>query len=119
QGRQLFDECGSRVLIPPVPVGLVEGIGVVVAALGPPQLVASQEHRHSLRQQQGGGQGVGAAPADLGDRRIVGRPLRAGVPGAVVVVAVAVALSVGFVVLVVVGDQVLHGEAVVGGDEVH
>ena len=45
-------------------------------------------------------------------------PLDAAVPGAVVVGAVAVALEVGLVVLLVVGDEVGQREAVVRGDEV-
>src|SRR4029077_6595810 len=40
------------------------------------------------------------------------------VPAPVVVRAVAILLAVGFVVLVVVGDDVVQGEAVVAGDEV-
>ena len=50
--------------------------------------------------------------------RIVRRSLDTAVPGAVVVLAVGVALAVGVVVLVVVGDQVRQREPVVRGDEV-
>ncbi len=50
--------------------------------------------------------------------RVVGRALDAAVPGAVVVRAVPVVLTVGVVVLVVVGHQVVEREAVVRGDEV-
>ena len=49
---------------------------------------------------------------------IVGLALDAVVPGPVVVGPVAVALLVGLVVLLVVGDEVAQREAVVGGDEV-
>ncbi len=49
---------------------------------------------------------------------VVGRPFDAAVPRQVVVVAVAVVLAVGLVVLLVVGNQVLQREAVVRGDEV-
>ena len=49
---------------------------------------------------------------------VVGRPLHAVVPRAVVVVAVAVLLAVRLVVLLVVRDEVGQGEAVVAGDEV-
>ena len=51
------------------------------------------------------------------DLRVVGLPLDAVVPGAVVVRPVAVVLEVGGVVLLVVGDEVAQGEAV-RGDEV-
>src|SRR4029077_14577107 len=56
-----------------------------------------------------------AQRADLG---VVGRALGAAVPGIVVIGTVAVFLAVGLVVLLVIADQVLQGEAVVAGDEV-
>ena len=56
--------------------------------------------------------------AQRDDLGVVGRPLDAAVPRAVVVGAVAVVLEVGLVVLLVVGDEVGEREAVVGGDEV-
>ena len=56
-----------------------------------------------------------AQPLDL---RVVGRSLDAAVPAQVLVVAVAVRLAVGLVVLRVVRDQVVEREAVVTGHEV-
>src|SRR6516225_10361213 len=50
--------------------------------------------------------------------RVIGGTLVPAVPREVGVVAVPVAFAVGPVVLVIVGDQVLQGEPVVGGDEV-
>src|SRR4029450_8699137 len=58
------------------------------------------------------------ALAQVPDLEVVGGPLDPAVPGAVVLRAVPVALAVGLVVLVVVADQVIQGEAVVAGDEV-
>src|SRR5690554_3982977 len=49
---------------------------------------------------------------------IIGGTFDAVVPGVVLVDAIAVALVVGLVVLVVVGNEVLQREAVVRGDEV-
>ena len=104
---------------PVEPVELVVlAVGVVVALLAAPELVAREQHRRALRQQQGGEEVAPLARAQLEDRRVVGRALDAAVPGQVVVVAVAVVLAVGLVVLVVVGHQVGEREAVVGGDEV-
>src|SRR4029077_7160261 len=69
--------------------------------------------------QQQGGQEVALLPGPQGqDGRVVGGAFDAAVPGPVVVAAVPVVLAVGLVVLVVVGDQVLQGEAVMCGDEV-
>src|SRR6202022_4511511 len=69
-------------------------------------------------EEQGGQERALAARAQLLDARILGLPFDATVPRVVVVGAVLVVLAVGLVVLVVVGDQVAQGEAIVGGDEV-
>ena len=110
------------VLLIEVPVDpgdlVVLTVGVVVASLGPAQLISVADHGHALTEQDGGQEVAGLAMTQLGDRRVVGGPFGAAVPGAVVVAAVGVALEVGLVVLLVVGDQVVHREAVVGGDEV-
>src|SRR5207245_70318 len=49
---------------------------------------------------------------------VVGLPLHPAVPRPVVVAAILVAFPVGLVVLLVVGDEVTQGEAVMCGDEV-
>ena len=101
------------------PGGLVVlAVGVVVAALGTPALVARGDHRHAVGQAQGRHH-VGRLPTAYGDEgRVVGLALDPVVPRAVVVGAVAVVLAVGLVVLVLVGHEVAQGEAVVGRDEV-
>ena len=123
-GAQLGDRRGEldERLVGPVPVDpadlAVLGVGVVVAVLGAAELVAVQQHRHALAEQQGGDEVAllaGARPEDL---RVLGRALDAVVPRAVVALAVVVVLAVGVVVLLVVGHQVAQREAVVGGDEV-
>jgi hypothetical protein len=83
-----------------------------------PELVAAEQHRHALREKQRGQEVALLAFAQREDLRIVGRPLDAAVPAAVVVGAVAAVLAVGLVVLLVVGDEVAQREAVVRGDEV-
>src|SRR5208282_3481324 len=93
--------------------------GVVVAPLGASHLVAREQHRDSLRQQQRG-QEVALLPGPQREHGlVVGGTFGAAVPGPVVIAAVPAVLAVGLVVLVVVGDQVGQGEAVVAGDEVH
>jgi hypothetical protein len=93
-------------------------VGVVVPPLRAPHLVAAADHRHPLREEEGGDQ---VAPLPLPraqDVRPVGGPLHPEVVGEVVVVAVVVVLAVGLVVLVVVRHQVVQREAVVRDDEV-
>src|SRR5216683_7417715 len=84
---------------------------VVVPALGPAQLIAAEQHRHAEREQQGGQHRAGLPGAQRQHLRVYGGALCAAVPGAVVVGAVPVGLSVGLVVLAVVGHQVPEREA--------
>ena len=92
--------------------------GVVIAPLGAEELVAAQDHRHALREQQGGDEVAGLAAAQCQDLGVSRRPLDAAVPAPVGVGAVTIALAVGLVVLLVVGDEVGQRKAVVAGDEV-
>src|SRR6516225_3314061 len=97
---------------------VVLAVGVVVAGLGPADLVTTKDHRYSLRDEQGGQQVANLPPAKGEDARVVGRAFNAAVPRAVVVAAVPVGLAVCVVVFDVVRHQVGEGEAVMGGDEV-
>ena len=67
--------------------------GVVVAALRAAELVAAEQHRHALREEQRGQEVALLARAQRVDLRVVGLALDAAVPGAVVVGAVAVVLA--------------------------
>ncbi len=104
---------------PVVPGDLVVlAVGVVVAALGTPGLIAAEQHRDTLREQQRG-QEIALLPAAQRQHPLVVRvALGAAVPGPVVALSVRPVLAVGLVVLFVVGDQVAQGEAIVGSDEV-
>ena len=105
--------------VPVDPADLVVlGVDVVVPLLGAADLVAVGQHRHPLREEEGGHEIALGLLARGDDLRVVGRPLDAVVPRHVVVVTVPVVLAVGLVVLLVVADQIVQGEAVVGGDEV-
>ena len=109
QRDHLADE-GLQLLVDAVPVepgqlGVLTP-GVVVALLAAAELVAAEQHRHALGEQQRGQEVALLAGPQRVDLRIVGVALDAAVPGAVVVGAVLVVLQVGLVVLLVVGDQV-------------
>ena len=93
-------------------------IGIVVAALRIADLVAGKQHRDALREHQRRNEVALLLLAQREDALVLGGTLGAAVPRAVVVVAVAVVLAIGLVVLVVVGNEVLEREAVMGGDEV-
>src|SRR6266496_893988 len=97
---------------------MIARVNSIRAARAAGELVAGGQHRHAGGEQHAD-QEVALLPLPQGDHLgVVGRPLGAAVPGAVVVAAVAVVLAVGLVVLLVVADQVVEGEAVVSGDEV-
>jgi hypothetical protein len=82
------------------------------------ELVARQQHRRAVREQQRRHQVAHVAAAQGEDRLVVGRALDAEVDRQVVAVAVAIVLAVGLVVTLLVGGEVGEGEAVMGGDEV-
>ncbi len=97
---------------------VILAIGVVVAALGVADLVAGEQHRHPQRQEQRGEQVAFLLVAQADDRRIISRSFDPAIPAEVRLVTVAVVLAIGLVVLVVVADQVVQRETVMGGDEV-
>ncbi len=121
QRRHLLNEGHSRPVhsLPVVPGGLVVlAVGVVVPVLGSAQLIASQNHRHSLGEKKGGEHALRSPFAQRPDPGIVSGALDTRVPRTVVRVAVVIVLAVGLVVLVVVRHQVNRGEPIMGGDEV-
>src|SRR4051794_5847957 len=97
---------------------VVLAIGVVVAALGSADLVACQQHGGALGKQQRGQEVAALACAKGEDVGGVRGTFDAVIPTVVAGVAVAVALAVGLVVLVIVRDQIVQREAVMGGDEI-
>src|SRR5688500_2004755 len=110
---------GAVVVVPVDPADLVVlAVGIVVAVLRARELVAGQQHRRALRQEQRGEHVLHLALAQRANRLVDVRALGAVVPRAVVRVAILVVLAVRLVVLVVVGDEVVQREAVVGGDEI-
>ena len=98
---------------------VVLAVCVVVALLGFAAFVAGRDHRDSAREQQGAHQVAHRFAALLLHKRIRWFALDAVVERVVVARAVAVAFAVGLIVLDVVTDQVVQGEAIVCGDEVH
>jgi biotin carboxyl carrier protein len=108
-----------RIGIPVDPADLVVlAISVVVAILRAKEFVAGKQHRSSLRQQQSRKAVAPPATTQRVHLVVVGRTLGARIPGMVVGLVVLIVLTIRLVVLVVVGDQVIEGEAIMGSDEV-
>jgi hypothetical protein len=71
-----------------------------------------------LRQQQGRKAVAPPATAQRVHLIVVGRTLGARIPGMVVSLAVLIVLTIRLVVLVIVGDEVVEGEAIMDCNEV-
>ncbi len=97
---------------------VVLAVGIVVAPLRAAHLVAHQNHGHADRQQRDGQKVLHLPVAKRLDARIVRRTFDPTVPAPVVVGAVTVVFAIGLVVLAVVGDEVVEGEAIVTRHEV-
>src|SRR5215469_415811 len=123
QRRQLLHKPPQRrafILGAPIdPADLVVlAIGVIVALLRPTKLVAGEQHWCSLRQQQGGEEIPHLASPQRAHLFVLGRALDSTIPRTVVGVPIPIFLAVRLVVTIVVGDEVIEREAVMGGDEV-
>lgn len=111
---------GFRGIVPGDPVEFVVlAIGVVVSLLGSSSLIASEEKGDTLRKNQGGQEISDLAGSQFPDVGIVGGTFDAVIPGQVVRVAISVAFPVRQVVFLVVTDEIVEGESIVRGDEVH
>ena len=119
QGHEPVDIGVLRHQGPVEPARLVVlAVSVVVAMLGAPHFVAHENHGHPQRQQRDGQKVLHLPIAQPLYSRIVRGAFHTAVPAPIVVGAVTVVFAVRRVVLVVVGDQVVEGEAVVTGHEV-
>src|SRR5206468_2445765 len=92
QALHILDQVAIILLEPPVnPAQLVVlAIRVVVATLCSAELIACQEHRNTLREEQAGQQITRLAGAQLNYRWIADRTLGAAIPAPIVGLAVAV-----------------------------
>ena len=97
---------------------VVLAVGVVVALLGTPELIAAEQQRHPEGEQQSGEHGSRLSCPQRENVRIGTWPFRSTVPRSVVAGTVAVVLAIGLVVFVVVGHEITQGETVVDRDEV-
>ena len=99
--------------------GIVLAPAVVVAPLAALYLIAHQQHWSTCREQQGGEHVAHLALTQVVDGLVGGGAFNPVVPAVVVGVAVAVVFAIGEVVFAVVADQIVEGEAVMGGDEMN
>src|SRR5262245_14386289 len=86
---QLPVEPGQRVIL---------AIGIVIALLTMAELIAGEEHRYPLRQQQGGHEVARLLPTQGLHGRLIRRTLNATVPAIVVIGSILVVLAIRFIV---------------------
>src|ERR1700761_7106335 len=96
----------------------VLAISIVVAVLRVADLVAGPQQRHALCEKQTGELVLAQLAAQRDDSGIVGRAFDPAIVAVIVVGAVAIVFAVGFVVLLVVCEQIGQREAVMDGDVV-
>ena len=94
-------------------------ISVVVASLASADFVSRKEHGCPLGEDETAEKVLYLLIADFFDGSVLSWPFVAIVKAAVVVGAVSVVFSVFFVVLAVVGNQVVHGKTVMAGNKVY
>ena len=108
---------GQQIPVEPTRI-VVLAVGIIVAALTTPHLVAHNKHGHTCGQHDGCEKVLHLPVAEPLDFGIVRRTFEAAVPASVVVASVAVALAVFFVVLVVIGDEVVQRKTIVARNEI-
>src|SRR5262245_28551489 len=94
-------------------------IGIIVPALCASRFVTHEQHGHTHREHRDGQKILHLPVSELLHRGIIGGTFNAAVPAAVVVGAVTVVFAVCFVVLVVIRDEVVQGEAVMTRHKVY
>src|SRR5690606_5150393 len=102
EAAELSDEIDELAIgIFPIEPGdfIVLRIGIVVALLGPPELVPRRNHRRAVRNEQRRQHGADIALSRRVDILVPCRTFRAIVPGIIGVMAVAIVLTIGLIVL--------------------
>src|ERR1035438_3965396 len=107
----------QQVPIEPTQV-VVLAVGVVVAALATPHLVAHDKHGHTAGQHQSSEKVLHLPVTKTLDYGVVRRTFHAAVPASVLLRSVPVVLAILLIVLVVVGDDIVERESVVARNEV-
>src|SRR4029434_8345790 len=80
--------------------------------------VAAKQHRNALRQKQRGQEISLLTITQLGDLRVFRGSLRAALPRSIMAFHVAAFFTVGFVVLVIIRDEIIERKTVVSGDKI-
>ena len=108
---------GQQVPVEPARI-IVLAVGVIVAALTAPHLITHNKHGHTHRTTCGCEEVLHLPVAKALNCGIVRRTFEAAVPASVVVTSIAVVFAILFVVLVVIGDDVVQGKTVVTCNEI-
>ena len=108
---------GEQVPVKPAQL-VVLAIGIIVAVLSPAHFVAHEQHGGAESEQRHRQEILQLPVSDAFDYRIITWTFDSAVPAQVVIAAITVVFPVGLIVLEIIGDEVIEGEAVMTGDEV-
>ena len=97
---------------------IVLAIGIIIAFLGSVELISTQNHRHSLTQEQSCHVIFHMLKALEIDHLIVAGTFMTKIHRIIVILSVAVVLAVILIMLLIVGDQVIQGKTIMGSDKV-
>ena len=97
---------------------IIQPVGIVVAFLRAQELIAAEQHRHSLTQHQSKDEVFRLPNAFSNDAGIVGLAFAAEVYTKIFGGAVAAVMSVFVIVLFIIANKVVQGETVVSGDKI-
>src|SRR4030095_8995148 len=120
QGNKTMDVrvlCEQR---PIEPAGFVIlAIGVVISTLCSPHFVTHEKHGHTNRKHRYSQEVFYLPVSEFFHTQIIGWPFNTAVPTSIVVRPVAVVFAICFVVLVIITDKVVEGEAVMARCEIN
>ena len=104
-------------LIPVEPASFVIlTVCIVVATLRSQHFIAHEQHWHPLRKRPDRQRIFSLSQPQPLNGRIVGWPFRAAVPAIVFICAIPIVFTVGFVMLLVIAQQIVEGKSVVAGN---
>src|SRR5580704_7486477 len=93
-------------------------IGIIIAALGSAKLIAAEQHGNPARDEQGQKEILDQSVAHALDTGILARPFHPAIVAVVGIRSIAIELAIFGIVFLLVADQVVQCEAVMGGHEV-
>src|SRR6266496_2735716 len=97
---------------------VILAVGIVIALLRSSNFITGKDHRNALRKHKYGHTILDLTLAQGPNCCIIRLPFHATIPTHIIIAAIPVVFTVGLIVLVVIGHQIIQGEAIMTGDEI-